>query len=253
MAKKCFCGSGLPQLKCHPSVHNHSLAGKILKLHHQADLLIENHRTDAALCPCRPGCSECCTQLFWVPQSEFMIIAQELRRWPEEELDVLRERVGTQWELIGRDHPDFVSALERSDDLNFEDFEMPDIYGYPCLLLHPETGACRVYQARTLICRCFGSSVTSPNNVTACSVIGLSGNITWGPDTTELFDRLLEITYPIIDGKVTIDWQYPIVYWLWLMFQSSKPGEVFLPNEDLYFKKPYADWVQASRKKSLPD
>ncbi|MGE5372176.1 MAG: YkgJ family cysteine cluster protein [Solirubrobacterales bacterium] len=241
--------------KSTPSMNSKSLASRTIRIQHQADALIQNHQSAGpAVCPCQPGCSECCGLLFWVNKIEFEIICQALRQWPKEELEDLRERVTEQYELIRKEHPVYAAVLEQPGGRDLEslqkDYDMPDIHGYPCPLLHPDKMACRVYQARTLICRCFGSSKTTNSDQIACSVIGPSSQITWGPDTTAFFDQLFLLVNPIIQGEPVIERQYPMVYWLWMMFRQSSPGEIVIPDEEADFHKPYSEWIRAVETRS---
>jgi len=99
---------------------------------------------------CRAGCSQCCHQHLSVVPLEFRRVAEAVLTLPDDARSALRERV-----QAGRDDP-------------------------RCPLLD-DTGQCRVYAARPLICRSHGLPIQVDGRRDVCPL-----NFTAGPAVGDL-------------------------------------------------------------------
>lgn len=86
----CFCGSGKKQKKCHPDIHEQSLAAKCLSLYGKIESIIKNYYNSGQQTPpCKKGCSDCCYNYFVISNIEFKIICKELQNWNKKQINKL--------------------------------------------------------------------------------------------------------------------------------------------------------------------
>lgn len=107
---------------------------------------------------CRKGCSQCCSQIFRITQTDAAIMKIHLIELPQETKDLLKKK---------------------SEAYNFKikkNFNSPDEYytepKIPCPALDVN-GACMIYEARPIICRRFGPPVydyKNPEKLFACEL-----------------------------------------------------------------------------------
>lgn len=236
----CFCGSGRKYKKCHyqSEIHPESRGAELLKLYNGVDREVakygERHHVQP---PCHRGCSECCYQIFEVSQLEFETIMYEIKRdWSQEEIEVLFDRAFECLEAVKKENPNLIDILDRDaneeQDLFIEQvFAARDLSSQPCPFLDKQTGACRVYEVRPMVCRQFGSShIREPQHgwifpdQPLCSKISSRKEVEEKtPDVTEHFEQyrsLKDLKFPGVDKAIPIR-EYPIFYWLKILYDKN--------------------------------
>ncbi len=122
-----------------------------------------NRQLHGARIQCRPGCSDCCGQLFQITEMEAAVISAAVAAMPEADRDALRRKAAVylekRREMVGESGgPEAWGSLP------------PRGARLPCPALTAE-GACGIYEARPLICRKFGVPLyyaEKPGQVFAC-------------------------------------------------------------------------------------
>jgi len=130
------------------------------------------HRVDAALATgarraggqlaCRVGCTECCIGPFpitWLDARRLAAALEELAEREPSRAREIRDRARAAARRMTRGYPgDPASSRLGEDEVARERFF--DRHGsLPCPALHPESGACELYEARPLTCRSYGPPV----------------------------------------------------------------------------------------------
>jgi Fe-S-cluster containining protein len=112
--------------------------------------------------PCRGGCSACCHGPFDISVADAELIAEAVARLPEQERREVVRRAGALLERMlavepGWEPPYAVDALgeERFDRLT------EALAAEPCPLLD-DSGHCRIYADRPLVCRMIGLGMRTP-------------------------------------------------------------------------------------------
>lgn len=114
---------------------------------------------------CRPGCSDCCGQLFQITEIEAAVISAAVAAMRESEREALRSKASVYLQkrqaMVGQSGgPEAWGSLP------------PPGSRLPCPALTPE-GTCGIYDARPLICRKFGVPLyyaDKPGQVFACEL-----------------------------------------------------------------------------------
>lgn len=253
----CFCMSGKKTKKCHPDIHEGSLAAAKLQIYGKLNDEIKMHRqqtTEESLCI--PGCTDCCFDYYTIQSIEFDLILNELKKWDEEELDNLVRKVERYWNILGNDYPEVKKLL--LDISNSEIIEINssiDKTSFPCIFLDETTNLCQIYDVRPFKCRVFGNSFYYPNQEEgamgiACEKYGSILN-------DDNFDKLLCDVTEILDENsdlailhdkkrniAVIDHEYPLIYHLYKHFIVNKSGveivefdEKFSMARTIYYNK----------------
>ncbi len=116
--------------------------------------------------PCRRGCSACCYGPFDISTADLLLVREGVRKLPREANLAVRDAARALLARIAALAPDWTEPYdlatlgeERFDDI--ADTLAPE----PCPLLD-QTGGCRIYQHRPLICRLMGLGLISPGGRT---------------------------------------------------------------------------------------
>ncbi|MCS6951764.1 MAG: YkgJ family cysteine cluster protein [Bryobacterales bacterium] len=142
-----------------------SLIGRFRQICTEVEAEFErNRRRYGARIQCRPGCADCCHQLFQITEIEAAVISEGVRRLDPEIRQRLQERARAYLEerrkLVGeRGQPEAWGNLP------------PPGTRLACPAL--EDGLCRIYEWRPLICRKFGMPLYNPDKpgrVFACEL-----------------------------------------------------------------------------------
>lgn len=162
--EKCFCGSGKKVKKCHPTISNNS------KL---ADIYVCNQKYDAAIerefgqpkCPI--NCSSCCSHFFFIDESEFLLILDNILY--KGGTTLLKEYINEAKEYQAYLEMNFPETMNKLDEFmprsNAPDSEYNNSFfndnmnwdrSKPCIML--KDGKCSVYEVRPNVCRTFGTS-----------------------------------------------------------------------------------------------
>ena len=110
---------------------------------------------------CRRGCSQCCSQIFNITLIDANVIAEHVKRLPDEKKELLKMKAKKYMELRSR-----TKVPERDKP----EFTLKPGIACPAL---GEEGECTIYEARPVICRRFGIPIyeyKSPDKVYACEL-----------------------------------------------------------------------------------
>ncbi len=128
-----------------------------------------NARNTAGLdLPCHRGCSMCCHQSVFITPLEFLYVWDYAQRHLDAEL---RAQVVAAGRALYRQHRAQIEALEAPVPEGARDhFAIAKKIAFSCPWLDAQ-GACRVYPARELLARLFGSSFNDQNGVYGCHLV----------------------------------------------------------------------------------
>jgi Fe-S-cluster containining protein len=107
---------------------------------------------------CRKGCSQCCSQIFRITQTDAAIMKIHLNELPRKTKEILKKK-SEKYNL----------KIKNNNISPDEYITEPKI---PCPALD-DTGACMIYEARPIICRRFGPPVydyKNPEKLFACEL-----------------------------------------------------------------------------------
>ncbi len=214
---QCFCGSGLKYKKCcgQKNIHPDSFIGRLRRLYHLIDEVVQQHESATSSLPCHKGCSNCCLRTFNIGPLEFVEIQQGVTQLPQETIDKICETARVQYRYLLDNYPDTVRAKHggeiswgqlRHKLLQTQVHEQLDL---PCPFL--DQGTCSIYNHRPWICRVWGifSFPLEP-----CNHINARHRQYQLPITQDLhIDLALGVTYV---GK-------PITVWLAEWFNQGLP------------------------------
>ncbi|MDO3409919.1 YkgJ family cysteine cluster protein [Saccharibacillus sp. CPCC 101409] len=241
----CFCGSGRKLKHCHKSASADSRAVHVHNLYREVDGAIEEYRSHSPKQPpCREGCSACCSDYFPVSQVEFeLLLVYMERHWSQGEIREAFERAEEDLEILRRENPPLHDSLTHGADRGGELDALrrhAGRNGFPCPLLDPGTGRCRVYAARPFICRTHGSSHTfygtwrerlQPERI--CEYIdGGRAHRKITPNVADFWPRYDELTDVRVGAKRRPLRQYPIFYWLVLYGRHGSGHTARLGSRD---------------------
>ena len=130
---------------------------------------------------CRPGCSDCCHQLFQITEPEAAVIAKGMNALESEAADRIRSRARQY--LVDRE-----ALVSRQG-------EEPEAWGslpppgsrLACPAL--ESGVCQIYPYRPMICRKFGIPLWNPDRpgrVYACELNFRNGEAIEDPELIQI-------------------------------------------------------------------
>lgn len=118
--------------------------------------------THPGVMPCRAGCHACCHGPFDISVADALLVRDSVRALPPEDRAAVHRRAEAQLARMGQLEPAFaapwdVSGLgERRVDALLEAFNRE-----PCPALD-ESGGCRIYQGRPMVCRLMGLGLRTP-------------------------------------------------------------------------------------------
>lgn len=153
----CFCGSGLKVKKCHNGLNEDSLVGNLIKIYYELDNIIQS-KID---CICQEGCSECCSDYFYISEEEFLVIMDYMiRNFGEKEINKVKLKAK---EYIMNIKKNYISEYEKLNTViksdEKVDYEMlitrEHSFKIPCVFL--KDGKCSIYAVRPFICRFYGT------------------------------------------------------------------------------------------------
>jgi Fe-S-cluster containining protein len=139
---------------------------------------------------CGRGCSSCCSQMFRITIMDAIMISRKMKQLPAAERDDLQARAQHYIEERAR------LIHQRADEDNQNEREVPTTgLRLPCPALN-EQGACRIYDARPVVCRKWGIPLFDPQHPTelqACELNFPPGTAFEDEELDELIDRQTEI------------------------------------------------------------
>ncbi len=158
---KCFCGSGVKYKKCHYRINGES---KLANMYRAIDIY-DNICIDKNICnSCINGCSKCCSDFFFVPENEFLMIVEELL-YRKEDITEYVAKAKKIIEKITIMHPEIMKKLDEympssyNTGLDSEFFK--DLFNDPnlpkCIFLDGNN-KCSIYKIRPTICRIYGTT-----------------------------------------------------------------------------------------------
>jgi Fe-S-cluster containining protein len=113
-----------------------------------------NRRLHGNRIRCRPGCSDCCSQLFQITEIEAAEVSRAVRGLPEQKRRRLEERA----QAYLKERARIVSREGKPEAWG----SLPPVGArLPCPAL--EEGLCSIYEHRPLICRRFGIPLWNPD------------------------------------------------------------------------------------------
>ena len=246
----CFCMSGKKKKKCHPDIHEESLAAAKLNIYGQLDQNLKvHHEITDGITLCVEGCSDCCYDYFTIQEIEFDLILNELAKWDEDKLNNLINRVEKYWKMLESEYPEAKGLLANATDNEIEEINSSiDKTSFPCVFLDEATQLCQIYHSRPFKCRIFGNTYYYPNPVEGAMGIACQryGRILNDDnfdillcDATELLDKNTDLAI-IHDKKRNVavaDPEYPLIYHLYQHFVVKKLG-VTIVDFDKNFNSP---------------
>jgi Fe-S-cluster containining protein len=122
----------------------------------------EGRRHARGLLPCRCGCSACCHGPFDVSVADVELLLDAVRRLPPDEEAEVRGRARALLDKMEALEPDW-RAPHAVLDLGDQRFDrlVETLAEQPCPLLD-DSGSCRIYADRPLVCRLIGLSMITP-------------------------------------------------------------------------------------------
>lgn len=123
--------------------------------------------------PCRSGCSACCHGPFDITAADVLLLREGLPTLDEAARRDVRARADALLEKMRRLAPGWAPPWDLAD-LGEDQFDamVDSLAEEPCPLLD-ETGSCRLYQFRPLVCRLMGLPMMTASGVTienACPI-----------------------------------------------------------------------------------
>lgn len=258
----CFCGSGKKQKKCHPDIHEASLAAEAIRLYALIDKEIEEHYAKNKITPpCQAGCYQCCYDAFLVSPIEIDIIIREMRKWGKEKVDNVVKKAKEYWEDFKIRYPDkseYFEAIINSQDVNIVDtMHILDIekLPYPCVFLD-ENKRCSIYNVRPAVCRLHGTAYVGDDDGDICEKIGkINSAKEWQADLCHIFDKVIGLSRftdnngrPILELRKIL-----LLYGVYMHFVKYNSG-LAIPNEIYKFQRPkeqYINFLLEQRRKGL--
>lgn len=230
----CFCMSGKKTKKCHPDIHEGSLAAAKLRIYGELNEKLTNHRQNAnEKTLCIEGCSDCCFDYYTIQGIEFELILNELKKWDEERLNNLINRIDKYWKDLEYEHPETTRLLSNIKDEDIKEINSSiDKTSFPCLFLDETTHLCQIYQARPFKCRIFGNGYYYQEDEGAMGIAcNRYGSILNDDnfddllcDVTEIIDKNTDLS--IIQNKKghipVVNPEYPLIYHLYQHFVVDK-------------------------------
>lgn len=246
----CFCGSGLKQKRCHPDIHEDSVAARLIKLYHRIDKDIaqfQQGKEEQVIC--RKGCSGCCSDVILTTNIEFDMIVRELRKWEQGQLTILYAKVRHAWETFVQTHPgeaEHYSKAQENNGILFSDVDMAMEavrLPLPCPFLFDNT--CSIYPVRPLICRLHGVTHWGDRDeFHVCDKI--DGKQEWQMEVPKYVEEEAAQFYCIWSPKHNIRVALRSSMFLWAMylqFIESGYGIERIPFEEGYFIVSYDNFA----------
>lgn len=157
---RCFCGSGIKYKKCHYRINGESKLANIYRAYNEYN----NACIQKGICNnCRKGCSQCCNDYFFISESEFLQILEELIYRKININDYISKAKAVK-KHIEKVHPEIIKKLnefmpksvDNIDESFFKDsINPPDLPA--CIFL--DNNKCSIYNVRPSICRGYGLSL----------------------------------------------------------------------------------------------
>ncbi len=243
----CFCGSGKKQKKCHPDIHEHSLAAKCLNLYGKVNSIINEFYKSNRIQPppCSKGCYNCCLHLFTISKIEFKIICYKLKEWDSLRIKNLISMIENQWQYIQNHFPKLARCFEKdgtgpgSTVTLMQTFMLPESFNLPCPFLDNEHKTCEIYDVRPFICRCFGTTFYINYEHKICNKIPSNlDNSLRVPNLVGIMDTYHSLYSQNVNGSIIEERLYPLVYWFNILFKHSD-GQLLIPFESRDFRQPH--------------
>lgn len=202
--QRCFCGSGKKYKNCHIRINGESKLAKIYQGNHNFDLACKEMNIQNQ---CIQDCFECCKDIFFISENEFLLILEKLI-YEKADISFYLEKAEKIQNAVVKIYPELMTQLKTVSTNNKIDLliksscdglvneELP-----PCIFLN-ERNKCDIYEIRPGICRMYGSTNTCRklNNpdlqISACTQMEIEQDVILGPK-----------------GKKIIKRPYPIFYW----------------------------------------
>ena len=156
---RCFCGSGIKYKKCHYRINGESKLANIYRAYNEYN----NACIQKGICNnCRKGCSQCCNDYFFISESEFLQILEELIYRKININDYISKAKAVK-KHIQEVHPEIIKKLnefmpksvDNIDESFFKDsINPPDLPA--CIFL--DNNKCSIYNVRPSICRGYGTT-----------------------------------------------------------------------------------------------
>lgn len=108
---------------------------------------------------CKPGCNDCCSDYFYISQTEYFILRQALIS--RNELPELKNAAQELMRILEREYPEELHRLIADVDIN-KAFTGNQEYLRQlaaCPLNDLKSGLCRFYEHRPITCRIYGNNV----------------------------------------------------------------------------------------------
>lgn len=162
----CFCLSGKKKKKCHPDIHEESLAAEKLKIYGQLEGNLKYHNQETeGITLCVEGCSHCCFDYFTIQNIEFDLIVNELGKWDREKLTNLINRIEEYWERLTSEYPSVARLSQNLSNAEINHIHSSiDKTSFPCVFLDETSGLCQIYNIRPFKCRVFGRTYYAQND-----------------------------------------------------------------------------------------
>jgi Fe-S-cluster containining protein len=260
----CFCGSGKKQKKCHNNFHPESKAANLLKLYKEIDDTTNTFFNESSVPSfCRKGCHHCCYDSLAITPIEFEVILNDLKkRLNKTEIEELFTRALGQNEEIKINNPDFYRLLENNGTLDqqalikqMNSSSSTKRNPFPCVFLNEVEGLCTVYESRPYICRTFGTTHVSEDELgdyEICEVIPSSKLlIDSTPEVRSLEKERSKIVNINIGGQLFIMRPYPIYYLFKIYYEKygfKKEIENFESTPSFSTSQSYADKAYIERR-----
>jgi len=241
----CFCMSGKKTKKCHPDIHEESIAAAKLKVYGELNEKLKGHRQNAKEDSlCIEGCSDCCFDYYTIQSIEFDMILNELSKWDEDRLNDLIKRVDKYWNMFEEEYPEVKKLLSSNNKKELEEINSSiDKTSFPCVFLDEITYLCQIYEVRPFKCRIFGNTYYNTDEgamAIACQKYeSLLNDDTFYEllcDATEIIDKNTDLSI-LHDKKrniAVLDSPYPLIYHLYKHFTVDGLG-VKINNYDEKF------------------
>lgn len=225
----CFCGSGLKVKKCHNGLNEDSLVGNLIKIYYELDSIVKE-KID---CICQEGCSECCSDYFYISEEEFLVIMNYMiRNFSEEEINKVKSKAQ---EYIMNIKENYTSEYEKlntvikvNEKVNYEMLITREgNLKIPCVFLNE--GKCSIYEIRPFICRFYGTR----NKDYGCNKVYIKKlDYSEGEMDNILLEKRINSEFKKIIGEEYIERGYPISDFIYSMYDFNiKSGKYKLATE----------------------
>lgn len=231
---RCFCGSGIKYKKCHYRINGESKLANIYRAYNEYN----NACIQKGICNnCRKGCSQCCNDYFFISESEFLQILEELIYRKININDYISKAKAVK-KHIEKFHPEIIKKLNKFmpksvdniDESFFKDsINPPDLPA--CIFL--DNNKCSIYNVRPSICRGYGTTEK-------CRIIK---NKKYDfEEKYKMYNEASIISHSGDTTKSILKRTYPLFYWFayflddsWYNFTMEKLRRIRDDKNDAYY------------------